>query len=173
MESFLKICDKTDNWFGTKFPVKQSKLKDRIFFIASKLGDHSIIWALITPLIFFDIKKTLIMWTLLLFQSLVTNGPIKWIFKRNRPQNTLPKEGALPYKMRRPITSSMPSGHSSASFFSLTIFTSQIHWIFFIIFPISILISYSRIYVKLHHFSDVIVGVIWGIIFGLACSAII
>ena len=49
-------------------------------------------------------------------ESLLTNGVIKLAFRRVRPQEHFTHDEALPYGMRRPITSSFPSGHAATAF---------------------------------------------------------
>ena len=54
-------------------------------------------------------------------ESLLTNGPIKAMFRRVRPEDDHPPEGPLPYGMHRPVTSSFPSGHAASAFTAATL----------------------------------------------------
>jgi membrane-associated phospholipid phosphatase len=56
-------------------------------------------------------------------ESALTNGPIKAMFKRVRPSDGPgtkddpgEQDGPLPYGLRRPVTSSFPSGHAAGAF---------------------------------------------------------
>jgi undecaprenyl-diphosphatase len=168
----MRIFDSFDNWFDKKFPTTKSKAKDRVFFIASKLGDHSYVWVFFAIIFTRSLRNLMILLALILLQSLVTNGPIKYIFRRQRPTGLLQGEQKLPFKVRKPITSSMPSGHAASSFFSILMFGSLNPLTLILVIPTALIVSYSRIYTTLHHPSDVFVGVIWGSVFGCICLLI-
>ena len=67
----------------------------------------------------------------------------------------------LPYGMRRPITSSFPSGHAATAFMCAGVLASgrlQGPW-----FALAALVAGSRVYVRMHHASDVMAGVALGL----------
>ncbi len=106
----------------------------------------------------------------LLISAGLCNGLIKHFVNRTRPYVAI-EELKLIAKM--PPDSSFPSGHSSASFAvacSITwCLTKKRKWVGAILIVIASLIAFSRLYVGAHYPTDVIVGVLLGII----CSIVI
>ena len=140
---------------------------DPLFYTLSSAADHSLVWfavgamrAAVTRDPQFMARFSAVMGT----ESALTNGPIKSLFRRVRPADE--RAGPLPYGMRRPITSSFPSGHATAAFTAAMMLTtnkrSALVW-----FPLAGLVASSRVYVRLHHASDVAVGAGLGIVFGV------
>ena len=91
---------------------------------------------------------------------------MKSLFRRVRPEHEI-ADGPLPYGMRRPITSSFPSGHATAAFTAASILArtgrGDIVW-----YLLAGVVAGSRVYVKMHHASDVVVGAAIGLAFGAA-----
>ena len=102
----------------------------------------------------------------------LTNGPIKsTVPPRPRPSTEL-AEGPLPYGMRRPITSSFPSGHATAAFTAATILLAtggaDPLW-----YALAAVVAGSRVYVRMHHASDVVVGALVGLALGHAVAPLL
>src|SRR4249920_502168 len=84
---------------------------DPVFYGLSSAADHGLLWLLVgagksarrgDPAVALRLGATLGV------ESLLTNGPIKMMFRRVRPEDDHPPEGPLPYGMHRPLTSSFP-----------------------------------------------------------------
>jgi membrane-associated phospholipid phosphatase len=94
----------------------------------------------------------------------LTNGVIKRLFGRKRPISPLDNEWTA--GLRRPRTSSFPSGHASAAGFSVAAMTALTP-----IWPGALLLAagicFSRVFLRLHHGSDVVAGFLWGASCGL------
>jgi undecaprenyl-diphosphatase len=63
--------------------------------------------------------------------------------------------------MRRPITSSFPSGHATTAFMCAGVLagrTTVLGW-----FALAGLVASSRVYVRMHHASDVLAGAALGL----------
>lgn len=140
---------------------------DRIFYAATELGDFGLVWILaggVRALLGEDEEKE---WARLVAalatESIVVNGAIKQLFKRERPVVQEPR----PYKMRIPLTTSFPSGHSSSAALAVMLITERSRfkapWI-----ALAALVATSRVYVRIHHASDVVGGVALGTVLGLA-----
>jgi undecaprenyl-diphosphatase len=88
---------------------------------------------------------------------------VKRLFRRSRPT----KRGDPRFQVRTPRTSSFPSGHASAAFFSATVLTAWAAsawaplW-----FVIAVIVATSRPFVRIHHASDVIAGAAVGAALG-------
>lgn len=102
-------------------------------------------------------------------ESLVVNQGLKRIFRRPRPT----ADGDERFEIRRPLTSSFPSGHASAAAFAAT---TLIGWDGRRAAPLwgtmAAVVTTSRPYVRIHHASDVIAGAAVGTAMGLVARQI-
>jgi undecaprenyl-diphosphatase len=163
VESALRAID---DYVETRFPMPQSTNLDRIFYSLSSAADHSILWHALGALRAARTGKpqTAVRLSVVLgVESALTNGPIKSLFKRVRPPSR--PEGPLPYGMRSPITSSFPSGHATAAFTAASML-SQGSAAAPAYFAVAGIVAYSRVYTKMHHPSDVLVGAGLGLVLG-------
>ncbi len=157
-----------DAWADAQLErVRDNPVADRVMNTASTLGDFSVIWHLIggaralgggqRP------KQAVVLSALLGAESLIVNQGIKRLFRRTRPTET----GDPRYEVRRPSTSSFPSGHASSAFFAVSVLSwwggrrSLLLWL-----PIAVVVSVSRVYVRIHHASDVVAGALVGSLLG-------
>ena len=142
---------------------------DAAFYPLSSAADHSLLW-LATAGLREALGKarpgTAVRLTAVLgVESAVTNLALKSLFGRIRPVLDPALTGPLPWGLRRPITSAFPSGHATAGFMA-AVFLSRADpgppW-----YLIAGLVGFSRVYVRLHHSSDVVAGAALGLAFGL------
>lgn len=102
-------------------------------------------------------------------ESLIVNQGLKRIFRRPRPTS----DGDERFEIRRPLTSSFPSGHASAAAFAAT---TLIGWDGPRRAPLwatmAAIVATSRPYVRIHHASDVVAGVAVGVGMGLAARRV-
>ena len=148
-----------DQWRG--HPVA-----DRIFYGASELGDFGVIWLLLASARSLrgpQHEKAAIRVAIAApTESLLVNGIIKSFFRRKRP----PWEVARPLKIRRPLSSSFPSGHASAAAMN-AILLSEGDPLWPLYVATAAVVATSRVYVKIHHPSDVLAGAALGVFLGL------
>jgi undecaprenyl-diphosphatase len=104
--------------------------------------------------------------TILGVESLLVNGGVKSLFRRHRP--VWEEDRPRPHRIRTPRTSSFPSGHASSAFTAAGIL-SQDDPLWPVYYGIAALVASSRVYVKMHHASDVLAGAAIGV--GLAVVA--
>lgn len=103
-------------------------------------------------------------------ESLIVNQGIKKLFRRERPTES----GDDRFDVRTPSTSSFPSGHASSAFFAATLLIaldgkkSAPAWL-----GIAGIVATSRVYVRIHHASDVIGGAFVGFGLGLLAKPLI
>jgi undecaprenyl-diphosphatase len=137
---------------------------DKFMYRLSSAADHSLIWHVagaLRGLRHDDLEGSARFSAALGVESALTNGPIKMLFERVRP---LPYEDVeFRYGMRRPITSSFPSGHATAAFCAATLMGGGPAW-----YVAAAAVASTRVYVKLHYASDVIAGAALGTVLGLA-----
>jgi len=88
---------------------------DRLFYVASELGDFALIWHLAgaaRSLRHPDPLRDLVRFSgVMAAESVLVNGGIKSLFRRQRPTH----DGDRPHRLRKPHSSSFPSGHASAA----------------------------------------------------------
>ncbi|HEX2046238.1 MAG TPA: phosphatase PAP2 family protein [Acidimicrobiales bacterium] len=139
---------------------------DRVFYAASELGDFGLIWVILATLKGLrkgdDLVTALRMIALMGAESLLVNGIIKSCFRRTRP----PWEVDRPMRVRRPLTSSFPSGHATSAT-SAAIVLSEDDELWPLYVAVAVVVASSRVYVKIHHASDVAAGVGLGVVLGV------
>lgn len=144
---------------------------DMIMIFFTHLGDFAVLWISLTILCIWIKQTRSIGYTLLSWFGIcliLGEGILKHSFNRLRPFQSLPE---IHLQILAPITSSFPSGHSSAAFCFATIFT----YFFYRKFPIytilgwivAIGIAVSRFYLQVHYISDIFVGIFIGIMSAL------
>ena len=164
-----------DEWAdGQLERIRGNPLADAVFTSASKLGEFSVIWHLTnvvrgatgvgTP------KQIPVFAALVGAESLVVNQGIKRLFRRTRPTEA----GDERFPVRRPTTSSFPSGHASSAAFAATVLTgwdgkhlAPLWW------TMASTVAVSRAYVRIHHGSDVAAGLATGAVLGLAARRLL
>ena len=146
--------------------LRGNKAADRIFYAASELGDFSLIWLLLASARSLrserDEKAAVRVAIGAAAESALVNGVIKSFFRRTRP----PWDVVRPHRIRQPLTSSFPSGHATSAF-SSAILLSEDDPLWPAYFAIAVVVASSRIYVKIHHASDVLAGVGVGVALGV------
>ena len=91
---------------------------------------------------------------------------LKHIVRRERPVWKLADEEQL---IHRPKYYSFPSGHTSASFCVVSVALMRCSPITtLIVFICAVMIALSRVYLRVHYLSDVLVGMVLGLVCGLA-----
>ena len=164
-----------DRWADVQLErVRGNRVADVVFPSATALGDFSLLWHIVNvsrgltstrraeqvPMLAVAIGA----------ESLIVNQGLKRIFHRPRP--TL--EGDPRYPVRRPLTSSFPSGHASAAAFSAVLLTgwdgrraAPLWW------GLATVVGTSRAFVRIHHASDVIAGMATGAALGMAARRVL
>ncbi len=150
------------------FDRVRSPALDRLVYPLSSAADHSLLWFATGAAVSIrraDLAFAARFAVAMGLESALTNGPVKALFRRSRPEpDTL--SGPLPYGMHRPITSSFPSGHATAAFAAATLLAGRGHrapW-----YAFAALVAGSRVYVRMHHASDVVGGAALGVAVGAA-----
>jgi undecaprenyl-diphosphatase len=164
-----RFDDRVDTAFDR---LRGNPIADRVFYGASELGDFSLVWFILGALRGMrserDWQAALRVGGGLAVESALVNGVIKSFFRRRRP----PTEGfvhRLP--LRRPRTSSFPSGHATSAF-SAAALLSEEDALWPLYYAIAGVVATSRVYVKVHHASDVVAGAALGALMGRAARAL-
>ncbi len=134
---------------------------DRIMTSLTFLGDYCLIWLVIT-LIFYingDRKYAYLMIATMLITNAINNGLIKSLFRRKRPFELYDD---ITIFIPEPYGSSFPSGHSATGFCCAVIVAYYSLTLGIFALVLAGLIAFSRMYLRVHFFSDVLVGSIVG-----------
>ncbi|MDQ6726954.1 MAG: phosphatase PAP2 family protein [Actinomycetota bacterium] len=146
--------------------IRGNTVADRVFYAASELGEFGLVWVTLGVVKSLrrndDLAAAARMTAAMGVESLLVNGIIKSFFQRTRP----PWEVERPLTIRRPLTSSFPSGHATAAV-SAAMMLSEDDKLWPLYVAIAALVATSRIYVKIHHATDVAAGVTLGVGLGL------
>lgn len=146
---------------------------DRVMYGLSSAADHSLLWnalLAVRGVVAGDPASILRGALVLGAESAITNGALKAAFRRERPE--VPADEPLPMGMRRPITSSFPSGHATAAFTAAAILAPGSRrpglW-----YALAATVAASRVYTRMHHASDVLAGAAIGIAFGAVARRVL
>jgi undecaprenyl-diphosphatase len=146
--------------------LRGNPVADRVFHVATELGDFSVIWHMISAArgLQNDEKadEALRLAILLGAESALVNGVVKSFFRRTRPA----WEQKRAYKIRKPRSSSFPSGHASSAFMAATLLSAGRPRTRPFYFGVAAVVATSRSYVRIHHASDVVGGAVTGLVLG-------
>ena len=135
---------------------------DRLMYAATELGDFALIWHItgVARGLRSDrhAAEAVRLSLLLGAESVVVNGLIKSFFRRKRPAWDQPRA----YKIRRPRSSSFPSGHASSAFFAAGLLCDD-DGLAPLFYAMAAVVASSRLYVRIHHASDVVGGIATGV----------
>jgi undecaprenyl-diphosphatase len=147
-------------------------LADLLFTNTTHIADFSLIWhgiGIVRGIAKGRPDQVIVLAALLGAESLIVNQGLKRLFGRKRPTDT----GDERFTIREPLTSSFPSGHASAAAFAAT---TLIGWDGRRSIPlwgtIAATVALSRPYVRIHHASDIVGGVVVGTVMGLAAKRV-
>ncbi len=135
----------------------------RVFHLATTAADHSMLWVAIALVHGLAVRRdggaTLLFVGLIALESLVVNQVIKPVFRRTRPTVM----GDVRFRVRRPRSSSFPSGHASSAVFAATLLTAWTSWAWAPLWVVlALVVAASRAVVRIHHPSDVVAGLVVG-----------
>jgi len=159
-----RFDDLADAWFDRN--LRDRPVPDRIMYGASALGDFSLLWhlagvgrAVLRPQ---TEKEALRLAVALGVETVLINGIVKSFFRRNRPDR---REHAV-RRLRKPRSSSFPSGHATSGFMAATLLTEgrprqRLLW-----YGLAAVVASSRVHVRIHHASDVAAGAVVGLALG-------
>jgi undecaprenyl-diphosphatase len=160
--------DAFDEWVDELLEqLRGNPIADRVFSTASHVGDFSLIWhgiGIARGIAKGRPDQVIVLALMLGAESLIVNQGVKRLFRRERPTQT----GDDRLQVRRPTTSSFPSGHASSAAFAAMVLSG---WdgpkVGLIWWKVAAIVGISRAYVRIHHGSDVVAGALVGTVLGL------
>ncbi len=156
-----------DRWWDS---LRGHPVVDRLFYTASEAADFSLLWhcgGVIEAIIEDDPMVAVKMSAALGIESALINGAAKSLFRRGRPIH----ETQRPLHVRRPRTSSFPSGHASAAMVAAAMLSRHGNtgaW-----YALAGVVAASRVHVRLHHTSDVVGGLAAGAVLGALARRVV
>jgi undecaprenyl-diphosphatase len=147
-----------DAWFE---PLRRRPAANRAFYLASEIAEFSLGWHLASAcraLAFPRFERSALRTALALGgESLLVNGAVKSAFRRSRP----PAPEVAPHRIRRPRTTSFPSGHASGAAMAAVLLSEgsrawPLWW------AAAAGVAASRVHTRMHHASDVVAGAVLG-----------
>jgi undecaprenyl-diphosphatase len=142
--------------------IRGNPAADRLFYGASAVGDFSVIWQIASVLTALRgrEREAVRLSASLGVESALINIGVKSLFRRERPDRVEHAERSL----RKPQSSSFPSGHATSGFMAATLLSSgrgkgsKVFW-----YSVAAVVASSRVHVKIHHGSDVAAGALIGV----------
>jgi undecaprenyl-diphosphatase len=158
----LPLVRTFDDWADDALEsVRGHPVADRMAYVVSEAANFSLVWHVLAWLPVLRSRRALpqaIGTSLALgAESLIVNGWVKSRFRRGRPIATEER----PHRLRVPRTTSFPSGHASSAVVAAALIGRR-RELAPIVYPLAALVATSRAYVRIHHASDVVGGLVIG-----------
>lgn len=151
--------------------LRGKPLADRLFYAASELGDFSLIWLIAGAARALgsdrDLHAAIRLGASAAFETVLVNVGVKSLFRRRRP----PFDIIRPHHLRRPHSSSFPSGHATSAFMAAVVLGED-DPLAPLYFAVATVVALSRIHVRIHHATDVLAGAAFGLALGAAIRRI-
>lgn len=140
-------------------------IMDKAMVIITTLGNMGGIW--IAVAIFFIINKKyrnvgFIVLTALIISTIVGDEILKNLVHRLRPCANISASNLL---IAKPVSYSFPSGHAGASFAAAGVLAKYFKKYAIEFYALASLIAFSRLYLYVHYPTDVLTGIILGLIY--------
>ena len=141
---------------------------DTLMCAITRLGDAGIFWILLCMVLLIlpkTRKSGVILMAALLVDLVICNGILKPLVHRIRPFDV--KTG-IELLVKRPMDYSFPSGHTAASFASVTaLYLAGEKKLWIPALVLAVLIAFSRLYLYVHYPTDVLGGIVVGLAVGV------
>jgi undecaprenyl-diphosphatase len=166
--------DRLDEAFDRRWDaLRRFRPLNQLFYTASEVGDFGMLWLAIGAAqgaLGADAKTeaALRLAVALGIESVLVNGVIKSLFRRERPA----WEQERPMHLRKPRTSSFPSGHSSSAVTAALLLSQTSPAWAPVFWGLAAIVAMSRVHVKIHHVSDVAGGLVVGALYGTLVKAL-
>ncbi|MBO6260463.1 MAG: phosphatase PAP2 family protein [Lachnospiraceae bacterium] len=155
------------------YAIPHNEILDKFFLLVTAIaGSYGQIWLIVgVALLFFKKTRRAGAAVLLSYVFVFVLGQyvLKNLFDRPRPCHV---DQAFQLLVDRPSSSSFPSTHSAWSFAAATAIFMRHRKAGIPVFIVAAIIAFSRMYLFLHFPTDVLVGIVFGVVVGLAATFI-
>ncbi len=144
-------------------------IMDKIMVISTYLGNGGFIWVIIIAILITSKKYRKIGFMALgalILSTILGEEILKNAVKRVRPSEDIPAWNLL---IAKPLSYSFPSGHTTSSFAVAGVLAKYFKPYAFGFLGLAALIGFSRLYLYVHYPTDILAGVV----LGLMCSGIV
>ena len=159
----IKIEIQILNWIQSM----RTPILDILMCFITKLGNAGGIWIVLTIILLFIPQKRrtgMILLAALCIDFILCNGILKNLFARVRPYDV---NTSIQLLISRPVDFSFPSGHTAASFAAVSaLYFAGEHRLWKLFLIPAVLIAFSRLYLYVHYPTDILGGVVCGVIAG-------
>lgn len=144
-------------------------IMDKSMVISTYLGNGGVIWIIIIVLLMINKKYRKIGFMALgalILSTILGEEILKNVVKRTRPSEAIAAWNLL---IAKPLSYSFPSGHTTSSFAVAGVLAKYFKRYAFGFLGLASLIGFSRVYLYVHYPTDVLAGMV----LGLMCSGIV
>lgn len=141
-----------------------------LMILFTKLGDAGFIWIVMG--LFFLIKPQtrkvgFLIFGAMILTAILGEGILKNIFQRPRPYDQFT---AINLLVGQSTPYSFPSGHTSSSFAVAYVVSTYLPRLRGLVWPLTILVTFSRLYLFMHYPTDILGGILLGLTCGFLVS---
>lgn len=139
-------------------------IANSIMTMITDLGNMAFVWIAIAIVLIISKKYRKIGFMVLaalLISTILGEGILKNLVRRPRPCFYIPQAELI---IKKPTSYSFPSGHSMSSFAAAGVLSKYLRKYVVVFYGLASLIAFSRLYLYVHYPTDVIIGMILGII---------
>jgi len=168
--NIISLLQNTDN--SILLYIKNNihgQIMDKSMVIITSLGNGGVIWVIMAVLLMINKKYRKIGFMALcalILSTILGEGILKHVVQRIRPSADIP---AINMLIAKPLSYSFSSGHAASSFAAAGVLSKYFKKYALGFLGLASLIAFSRLYLYGHYPTDVVAG----IILGLICSEII
>lgn len=142
---------------------------DKVMLCITLLGNMGMVWIIISILLVLNRKYRyvgIMCMASLILAAILGEGILKNIIQRPRPFSQVPAVSIL---ITKPMSYSFPSGHTASSFAVAGIISNTLRKYKIYAILLATLIAFSRLYLFVHYPSDILAGILLGVM----CSRIV
>lgn len=161
-----------DNRMLSKLAKRHTNKLNKIMVFVTKTGNNGYVWFALTIPLLIIYRFRLVGYTTVLamiISALSGEVTIKHIVGRVRPCN---RDFGKDLLIKHPAHYSFPSGHTSSSFAVTMVMFFMMPILFVPVLVYACLMAFSRIYLLVHYPTDVIAGMVLGVICGTVAVSV-